>query len=90
MVERKRKKKLVFIFIIGDLVFYIEKNDLYNSGVMLIVSLWKWSYWRRIGETQDIVYWVMANFCDRESVLNILDDRVASSKCVEDVLKDCY
>jgi hypothetical protein len=39
------------------------------------------------GEAKDIVHWVMSNLNNRESVLNILDGRVASTHCVEDMIK---
>lgn len=38
------------------------------------------------GEAKDIVYWVLTHLNDHESILNILDDRVAL-ECGEDMIK---
>lgn len=65
-----------------------EKSDVYSFGVVLLelVSGRK-PVEEEYGEAKDIVYWVLSNLNDRESVLNILDDRVASAHCVEDMIK---
>lgn len=39
------------------------------------------------GEGKDIVYWVMTHLTDRESVVNILDDKGASESVEDDMIK---
>ena len=65
-----------------------EKSDVYSFGVVLLELVsGREPVEEEYGEAKDIVHWVMSNLNDRESVLNILDGRVASTHCVEDMIK---
>ncbi|WJX49568.1 Receptor protein-tyrosine kinase cepr2 [Trifolium repens] len=65
-----------------------EKCDVYSFGIVLLELVsGREAVEEEYGEAKDIVYWVMTNLHDRESVLNILDDRVASTHCVDDMIK---
>ncbi|CAI8600495.1 unnamed protein product [Vicia faba] len=65
-----------------------EKSDVYSFGVVLLelVSGRK-AVEEEYGDAKDIVYWVLSNLNERESVINILDARVASAHCVDDMIK---
>lgn len=65
-----------------------EKSDVYSFGVVLLELVsGREPIEEEYGEAKDIVHWVMSNLNNRESVLNILDGRVASTHCVEDMIK---
>ncbi|ESW03305.1 hypothetical protein PHAVU_011G003200 [Phaseolus vulgaris] len=64
-----------------------EKSDVYSFGVVLLELVsGREPIEEDYGEAKDIVYWVLTHLNDRESILNILDERVAS-ECVEDMIK---
>jgi len=64
-----------------------EKSDVYSFGVVLLELVsGREAIEEDYGEAKDIVYWVLTHLNDRESILNILDERVAS-ECVEDMMK---
>ncbi|XP_027354430.1 receptor protein-tyrosine kinase CEPR2 [Abrus precatorius] len=55
-----------------------EKSDVYSFGVVLLELVsGREPIEDDYGEAKDIVYWVLTHLNDRESVLTILDDRVA-------------
>lgn len=64
-----------------------EKSDVYSFGVVLLELVsGREPIEEEYGEAKDIVYWVLSNLNDRESILNILDERV-TSESVEDMIK---
>ncbi|KAK7263816.1 hypothetical protein RJT34_31413 [Clitoria ternatea] len=64
-----------------------EKSDVYSFGVVLLeLVTGREPIEEEYGEAKDIVYWVLNNLNDRVSIVNILDDRVAS-ECVEDMIR---
>lgn len=65
----------------------IEKSDVYSFGVVLLELVsGREPIEEDYGEAKDIVYWVLTHLMDHESVLNILDCRVASES-VMDMIK---
>ncbi|KAK7281908.1 hypothetical protein RIF29_10277 [Crotalaria pallida] len=65
-----------------------EKSDVYSFGVVLLeLVTGREPIEEDYGEAKDIVYWVLTHLNDHESVVNILDDRVASDE-TETVNKD--
>ncbi|XP_020214326.1 receptor protein-tyrosine kinase CEPR2 [Cajanus cajan] len=64
-----------------------EKSDVYSFGVVLLELVsGREPIEEDYGEAKDIVYWVLTHLNDRESILNILDGRVASDS-FEDMMK---
>ena len=64
-----------------------EKSDVYSFGVVLLeLVTGREPIEEDYGEAKDIVYWVLTHLDDRESVLNILDNKLAS-KSVNDMIK---
>ncbi|XP_061359394.1 receptor protein-tyrosine kinase CEPR2 [Gastrolobium bilobum] len=64
-----------------------EKSDVYSFGVVLLELVsGREPIEEDYGEAKDIVYWALTHLNDRETVLNILDDRVASEHA-EDMIK---
>lgn len=64
-----------------------EKSDVYSFGVVLLELVsGREPIEEEYGEAKDIVYWVLTHLNDRESILNVLDERVASDS-VEDMVK---
>lgn len=66
-----------------------EKSDVYSFGVVLLeLVTGREAVEEEYGEAKDIVYWVMTNLNDRQTVLNnILDHRVSSMCLIEDMIK---
>ncbi|XP_065881319.1 receptor protein-tyrosine kinase CEPR2 [Euphorbia lathyris] len=65
-----------------------EKSDVYSYGVVLLelVSGRK-PIEEAYGEGKDIVYWVWTHLKDRESVVKVLDEKVASESVEEEMIK---
>lgn len=64
-----------------------EKSDVYSFGVVLLELVsGREPIEEDYGEAKDIVYWVLTHLNDRESILNILDEKVASDS-VEYMIK---
>lgn len=62
-----------------------EKSDVYSFGVVLLeLVTGRRPVEEEYGEGKDIVYWVLNHLNDRESVLKVLDDKVATIESVED------
>ncbi|XP_015953116.1 receptor protein-tyrosine kinase CEPR2 [Arachis duranensis] len=64
-----------------------EKSDVYSFGVVLLELVsGREPIEEDYGEAKDIVYWVLTHLNDRESVVNILDNRLVS-KSENDMIK---
>ncbi|KAJ7949651.1 Receptor-like protein kinase [Quillaja saponaria] len=65
-----------------------EKSDVYSFGVVLLeLVTGKKPTEEEYGEGKDIVYWVLNHLHDRESILSVLDDKVASESVEDDMIK---
>uniref|UniRef100_A0A7N0TFQ6 non-specific serine/threonine protein kinase n=1 Tax=Kalanchoe fedtschenkoi TaxID=63787 RepID=A0A7N0TFQ6_KALFE len=64
-----------------------EKSDVYSFGVVLLELITgREAIADEYGEGKDIVYWVEAHLCDRQSVLKVLDNKIPAQH-QEDMLK---
>lgn len=81
---------LCITFLCAELAYTLEideKSDVYSFGVVLLeLVCGREPIEEDYGDAKDIVYWVLNNLNDRESVLNILDNKLAS-KSVNDMIK---
>ncbi|KAK1553987.1 hypothetical protein Q3G72_006222 [Acer saccharum] len=65
-----------------------EKSDVYSYGVVLLeLVTGRKPVEEEYGEAKDIVYWVSTHLNDRENVLKVLDNEVASESNQEDMIK---
>ncbi|KAF5456874.1 hypothetical protein F2P56_026304 [Juglans regia] len=65
-----------------------EKSDVYSFGVVLLELITgRRPVEEEYGEGKDIVYWVLNHLNDRESVLRVLDDKVATHSVQDDMIK---
>ncbi|KAL5776309.1 hypothetical protein ACOSP7_009235 [Xanthoceras sorbifolium] len=65
-----------------------EKSDVYSFGVVLLELVTGRSpVEEEYGDAKDIVYWVSTHLNDRENVLKVLDDELASESNQEDMIK---
>ncbi|XP_015886326.3 receptor protein-tyrosine kinase CEPR2 [Ziziphus jujuba] len=65
-----------------------EKYDVYSFGVVLLeLVTGRKPIEEEYGEGKDIVYWVSTHLHDRENVLKVLDDKVASESIRDDMIK---
>lgn len=78
-------------FLIPELAYTIkvtEKCDVYSFGVVLLELVTGMKpIEEEYGEGKDIVYWVSTHLNDRESVVEVLDDKVASESTQDDMIK---
>ncbi|KAF7825006.1 receptor protein-tyrosine kinase CEPR2 [Senna tora] len=79
------------ILFLAELAYTLEvteKSDVYSFGVVLLeLVTGREPIEEDYGDGKDIVYWVMTHLHDRESVVNMLDDKVASESVEDDMLK---
>ncbi|KAF5461313.1 hypothetical protein F2P56_017424 [Juglans regia] len=62
-----------------------EKSDVYSFGVVLLELITgRRPVEEAYGEGKDIVYWVADHLNDRETVLRVLDNKVATDSSVQD------
>ncbi|KAK9270713.1 hypothetical protein L1049_026296 [Liquidambar formosana] len=65
-----------------------EKSDVYSFGVVLLeLVTGRRPIEEQYGDGKDIVYWVLTHLNDRESVLEVLDQKVATDSVQDDMIK---
>lgn len=65
-----------------------EKSDVYSFGVVLLeLVTGKKPIDEEYGDGKDIVYWVLTHLNDRQNVLKVLDNEVASEPVQEGMIK---
>ncbi|KAJ6348808.1 hypothetical protein OIU77_006397 [Salix suchowensis] len=82
---------LVFEYMPNEMAYTIkvtEKSDVYSFGVVLLeLVTGKKPIDEAYGEGKDIVYWVLNHLNDRENILEVLDEELASESVREDMVK---
>ncbi|XWS24747.1 hypothetical protein CRYUN_Cryun27aG0010300 [Craigia yunnanensis] len=65
-----------------------EKSDVYSFGVVLLeLVTGRGPIEEEYGEGKHVVYWVLTHLNDRENVLKVLDNEVASETVQDDMIK---
>ncbi|KAJ0026431.1 hypothetical protein Pint_07374 [Pistacia integerrima] len=82
---------LVFEYMANEMAYtykVTEKSDVYSFGVVLLeLVTGRRPIEDEYGDGRDIVYWVSIHLNNRENVLKVLDNEVASESIQEDMIK---
>lgn len=65
-----------------------EKSDVYSFGVVLLELITgRKAIEEEYGEGKSIVYWVLTHLKDRETLLKVLDEEIATEVVRDDMIK---